>query len=60
MTLSELAKYFNYSESSLKANYKRTIKNLSKKGIFIIKTGYGDKANYQIVYKEIIDGQENR
>jgi len=53
MTLSELAKYFNYSESSLKANYKRTVKNLSKKGIFIIKTGYGDTATYQIIYKEI-------
>lgn len=53
MTFSELAKYFNYSEASLKANYKRTIKNLSKKGIFIIKTGYGSTATYEIIYKKV-------
>ena len=53
MTFSELAKYFNYNEASLKANYKRTIKNLSKKGIFIVKTGYGSTATYEIIYKEI-------
>ena len=53
MNIDELAEYFGYSKSSLKANYKRTIKNLEKKGIFIIKTGYGEKANYQIKYKEI-------
>lgn len=53
MTLQQLANHFQYSISSLKANYQRTIKNLSKKGIYIIKTGYGDKANYEIQYKEV-------
>ena len=53
MNLYELAQYFGYSEASLKANYKRTVNNLAKKGIFIIKTGYGDNAKYKIKYKEI-------
>ena len=52
MNISELAKYFGYNENSLKTNYKRTVSNLAKKGIYIIKTGYGDKAKYEIRYRQ--------
>lgn len=53
MNLKELAQYFGYSETSLKANYKRTVNNLAKKGIYVIKNGYGNNAKYKIIYKEV-------
>ena len=60
MTLDQLAKYFGYNENSFKANYKRTIRNLAKKGIFITKTGYGNTANYEINYGRPQNEQKNR
>ena len=60
MKLHELAEYFGYTESSLKANYKRTVNNLAKKGIIIIKKGYGQDAEYYIKYKELQDVEKNR
>ena len=55
MNLKQLADFFGYSENSLKTNFKRTIINLEKKGIIIVKKGYGKKATYQIKYKEVLN-----
>lgn len=52
MTLKELCKVLGKSESTMKHAFPSTCKNLLKKGIIIIKKGYGKKAEYFIKYKE--------
>jgi hypothetical protein len=54
MTLKEAAVYLGKSEITLQTKFKRTQENLKKKGIILIKTGRGDKADYQIIYKKEI------
>ena len=55
MTLKEVAISLGKSEVTLRTKFKRTQENLKKKGIILIKTGYGDKADYQIIYEKEIN-----
>lgn len=55
MTLEEAAIRLGKSEVTLRTKFKRTQENLKKKGIILIKTGYGDKADYQIIYQKEIN-----
>ena len=55
MTLEEVAMRLGKSEATLRTKFKRTQENLKKKGIILIKTGYGDKADYQIIYQKEIN-----
>ena len=55
MTLQEVCKILGKSEITLINAFKRTQENLKKKGIILIKTGYGDKADYQIIYEKEIN-----
>ena len=55
MTLQEVCKILGKSEITLINAFKRTQENLKKKGIILIKEGYGKKANYTIIY----EGEEN-
>lgn len=52
MTLQEVCRILGKSETTLITSFKRTQENLAKKGIILIKYGYGKKANYNIEYKE--------
>ena len=52
MTLEEVAMRLGKSEVTLRTKFKRTQENLKKKGIILVKTGYGDKADYQIIYQK--------
>ena len=52
MTLQEVAKKLGKSEITLKTQFKRTQENLRKKGIFLVKKGYGNNADFQIIYEE--------
>lgn len=52
MTLQEVSKALGKSETTLTFSFKRTQKNLEKKGIILIKKGYGKKAQFYIKYKE--------
>ena len=55
MTLEEVAMRLGKSEVTLRTKFTRTQENLKKKGIILIKTGYGDKADYQIIYEKEIN-----
>ena len=55
MTLEEVAMRLGKSEVTLRTKFKRTQENLKKKGIILTKTGYGDKADYQIIYEKEIN-----
>ena len=52
MTLQEVCKILGKSETTLINAFKRTQINLAKKGIVLIKEGYGKKANYTVIYKK--------
>lgn len=52
MTLKEVCKVLGKSETTLISSFKRTQENLAKKGIILIKTGTGKKADYQILYEK--------
>ena len=52
MTLQEVCKILGKSETTLISSFKRTQKNLEKKGIILIKKGIGRNADYSIIYKE--------
>lgn len=52
MTLQEVCKILGKSETTLVSSFKRTKKNLEKKGIVLTKKGYGKKAQFYIEYKE--------
>ena len=56
MTLQEVCKILGKSEVTLTASFKRTQNNLKKKGIILLKTGVGKKADYQIIYEENDNG----
>ena len=51
MTLKEVAALLGKSESTLKYAFPRTQANLAKKGIILMKWGYGKKAEYEIEYE---------
>ena len=51
MTLREVAALLGKSEKTIKYAFKRTQENLRKKGIILMKWGYGDKAEYEIEYE---------
>lgn len=51
MTLQEVCKYLGKSESTLVNSFYRTQENLKKKGIILLKEGYGKKASYTIIYE---------
>ena len=55
MTLEEVAMRLGKSEVTLRTKFKRTQENLKKKGIILVKMGYGDKADYQIIYEKEIN-----
>ena len=55
MTLKDVAMRLGKSEVTLRTKFKRTQENLKKKGIILVKTGYGDKADYQIIYQKEIN-----
>ena len=55
MTLEDVAMRLGKSEVTLRTKFKRTQENLKKKGIILVKTGYGDKADYQIIYEKEIN-----
>ena len=55
MTLQEVCKRLGKSESTIINSFYRTQKNLKKKGIILLKEGYGKKTNYTIIY----EGEEN-
>ena len=52
MTLQEVCKILGKSETTLITSFKRTQKNLAKKGIVLIKIGKGKNAEYTIEYKK--------
>lgn len=60
MTLKEVAMHLGKSEVTLRTKFKRTQENLKKKGIILTKTGYGDKADYQIIYQKEINKNGNQ
>lgn len=60
MTLEEIAMRLGKSEVTLRTKFKRTQENLKKKGIILVKTGYGDKADYQIIYQKEINKDGNQ
>ena len=55
MTLQEVCRRLGKSESTIINSFYRTQKNLKKKGIILLKEGYGKKTNYTIIY----EGEEN-
>lgn len=52
MTLQEFCKKFNYSESTVKKMYQRTVKNMEDKGWILTKIGRGENAEYYVKPKE--------
>lgn len=52
MTLQEVCKILGKSEITLTNAFQRTRLNLKKKGIILLKTGRGTKADYDIIYEE--------
>lgn len=54
MTLTELCNTLHYSENTFKRSFKRTCESLQKKGIVVIKNGYGDTADYTIIYDDAL------
>lgn len=60
MTLEEIAMRLGKSEITLRTKFKRTQENLRKKGILLIKTGYGEKADYQIIYEKENKNETNQ
>lgn len=53
MTLQEVAATLGMSEHTLRYNFLRTQQNLAKKGIILMKWGYGKKAEYEIEYPRL-------
>lgn len=51
MTLKEVAALLGKSEKTIKYSFKRTQENLRKKGIILMKWGYGKNAEYEIEYE---------
>lgn len=51
MNFFELCENLKLSPSTLMTNFKRTQRNLEKKGVIIIKEGEGQKAQY-FIFKE--------
>ena len=51
MTLQEVCKILGKSESTIINAFRRTQINLQKKGIILIKEGYGKTATYTIIYE---------
>ena len=59
MTLKEVCRRLGKSESTIINSFYRTQENLKKKGIILLKEGYGKKANYTIIYEgENEDGKD--
>ena len=57
MTLKEVAALLGKSESTIKYSFHRTQENLKKKGIILMKWGYGKDAEYEVEY-EALDALE--
>ena len=53
MTLQEAAATLGLSECSLRHHFVRTQQNLAKKGIILMKWGYGKKAEFEIEYPRL-------
>lgn len=53
MTLQEAAAQLGISEITLSRNFPRTQQNLQKKGIIVMKWGWGKKAEYDIEYTRL-------
>lgn len=61
MTLEEVCRRLGKSKSTIVNSFYRTQENLKKKGIILLKEGYGKKANYTIIYEgERYDAKKNR
>ena len=52
MALEEICKKLNLSENTIKHAFKRTQKNLTKKGLILIKKGYGKQSEYFLTISE--------
>ena len=60
MTIKEVALQLGLKESTLKRNFPRTQETLRKKGIILMRWGYGKKAEYDIEYEEyLLEEDEN-
>ena len=59
MTLQEICKILGKSETTLISAFRRTQKNLRKKGIILIKKGEGRNANYTITYEGDSQNEKN-
>lgn len=58
MTRKELSEEFNISESSIKTNFPKVQESIFRKHkIRIVKTGRGEKADYQLIYAIDSDGR---
>lgn len=59
MTLQEICKILGRSETTLISAFRRTQKNLRKKGIILTKEGEGRRANYTIIYEGDNQNEKN-
>ena len=60
MTIKEVALQLGLKESTLRKNFPRTQETLRKKGIILMRWGYGKKAEYDIEYEEyLLEEDEN-
>lgn len=59
MTLQEICKILGKSETTLISAFRRTQKNLKKKGIILTKEGEGKNANYTIIYEGDNQNEKN-
>ena len=60
MTIKEVALQLGLKESTLRRNFPRTQETLRKKGIILMRWGYGKKAEYDIEYEEyLLEEDEN-
>lgn len=59
MTLQEICKILGKSETTLISAFRRTQKNLKKKGIILTKEGEGRNANYTIIYEGDNQNEKN-
>ena len=59
MTLQEICKILGKSETTLISAFRRTQKNLKKKGIILTQEGEGRNANYTIIYEGDNQNEKN-
>ena len=58
MTLKEVAQQLRYSPLTISRNFYRVQETLKKKGIILMKWGWGKDVDYEIEYEELEDDDE--